>query len=47
MNYAGKIGAIVLAIIMMFGLVGVAVCGERIPAGYVGVVYSMSGGVEK
>lgn len=47
MNYAGKIGAVVLAIVLLFGVVGLAVCGERIPAGYVGVVYSMSGGVEK
>lgn len=47
MNYAGKIGAVILALVLIFGLVGIAVCGERIPAGYVGVVYSMSGGVEK
>ena len=47
MNYAGKIGAVVLACILVFGIIGVAVCGERIPAGYVGVVYSMSGGVEE
>lgn len=46
MNYAGKIGAVVLALVLMFGIVGLAVCGERIPAGYVGVVYSMSGGTE-
>lgn len=46
MNYAGKIGAVVLALVLMFGIVGLAVCSERIPAGYVGVVYSMSGGVE-
>ena len=41
----GKIGAIVLAIIMVFGLVGVVSCLEKVPAGYVGVVYNMSGGV--
>lgn len=46
MNYAGKIGAVVLAVMLLIGIVGLAVCGERIPAGYVGVVYSMSGGVE-
>ena len=46
MNYAGKIGAVVLALVLFIGLIGVMVCGERIPAGYVGVVYSMSGGVE-
>ena len=47
MNYAGKIGAVILALALIVGLIGVAVCSERIPAGYVGVVYSMSGGVEK
>lgn len=41
----GKIGAIVLAIIMVIGLVGVISCLEKVPAGYVGVVYNMSGGV--
>ena len=41
----GKIGAVVLAIIMVFGLVGVVSCLEKVPAGYVGVVYNMSGGV--
>ena len=46
MNYAGKIGASVLAFILLIGIIGLAVCSERIPAGYVGVVYSMSGGVE-
>lgn len=47
MNYAGKIGAVVLALVLLIGIIGFAVCSERIPAGYVGVVYSMSGGVEE
>lgn len=46
MNYAGKIGAVVLALVLVVGMIGLVVCSERIPAGYVGVVYSMSGGVE-
>ena len=46
MNYAGKIGAVVLALVLVVGMIGLIVCSERIPAGYVGVVYSMSGGVE-
>lgn len=46
MNYAGKIGAATLAIILIIGVIGLIVCSEKIPAGYVGVVYSMSGGVE-
>ena len=42
----GKIGAILLALVMVFGLIGAVVCLERIPAGYVGVVYNMNGGVD-
>ena len=42
----GSIGAIVLAIIIVIGLIGVIACSERIPAGYVGVVYNLNGGVE-
>lgn len=39
----GKLGAIILGIIMFVGLITTMVCTERIPAGYEGVVYSMSG----
>lgn len=46
MNYAGKIGAVVLALVLIVGSMGLLVCTEKIPAGYVGVVYSMSGGIE-
>ena len=46
MKQTGKIGAIILAIVLIIGLIGFAVCSERISAGYVGVVYSMSGGVQ-
>lgn len=42
----GSIGAIVLALIIVIGLIGVFACSERIPAGYVGVVYNLNGGVE-
>lgn len=42
----GKIGAIILAIVLILGLVGVVFCIERVPAGYVGVVYNMNGGVD-
>lgn len=40
-----KIGAIFLAIVLIIGLVCAVLCMERIPTGYVGVVYSMNGGV--
>ena len=42
----GKIGAFFLAIVMVVGLFGCVICLEQIPAGYVGVVYNMNGGVD-
>lgn len=41
------IGAIIAGVVVFGGLVGVVKCTEKIPAGYVGVVYSMSNGVEE
>lgn len=45
MRYGG-IGAVVLVIILIVGLLLVCMCTEKIPAGYVGVVYNMNGGVD-
>lgn len=42
----GKIGAVILALVMVIGLISAVLCMERIPAGYVGVVYNMNGGVD-
>lgn len=42
----GKIGAIVLAIVMIVGMALAAMCLERVPTGHVGVVYNMNGGVD-
>lgn len=42
----GIVGAALLAVILVLGLVGAVICLERIPAGYVGVVYNMNGGVD-
>ena len=42
----GSIGAVMLAFIMIVGLVVCLACTEKIPAGYVGVVYNMNGGIE-
>lgn len=42
----GKVGAIVLGIAMVLGIIMCFMCMERVPAGYVGVVYNMSGGVD-
>lgn len=42
----GFIGAVILAILIAVALILIGVCTERIPTGYVGVVYNMSGGVD-
>lgn len=42
----GAIGALILAIIIILGLFIGIMCTEKIPTGYVGVVYNMSGGVD-
>lgn len=42
----GSIGAFILAILIFGGLLLGIACTERIPTGYVGVVYNMSGGVD-
>lgn len=46
MRKKGFIGAIILAIIIFGGVILALTCTERIPAGYVGVVYNMNGGVD-
>lgn len=40
------IGAVAIGLALILALIGVIVCLEKIPAGYVGVVYNMSGGVD-
>ena len=42
----GSIGALILAILIFGGLFLGIMCTEKIPTGYVGVVYNMSGGVD-
>lgn len=42
----GKVGAVFLGIVMIAGIIMAFMCMERVPAGYVGVVYNMSGGVD-
>lgn len=42
----GSIGAFMLALILILALIIGVACTEKIPAGYVGVVYNMSGGVD-
>lgn len=42
----GLIGGVLLAAVLIVALIGGIICMERIPTGYVGVVYSMNGGVQ-
>lgn len=42
----GLTGGIVAGVVVMAIIIGGFMCTERIPAGYVGVVYSMNGGVD-
>lgn len=42
----GFIGGLLAAILILVALAGAVTCLEKIPTGYVGVVYSMSGGVQ-
>ena len=46
MTNIGKIGAVAIAIILIFILIMTFICIEKIPVGYEGVVYSMNGGVQ-
>lgn len=41
----GKIGAVIVAFVLVVGIICGFKCVERIPTGYVGTIYSMNGGV--
>lgn len=42
----GFAGAIILALVLIIGVICATSCLEKVPAGYVGVVYNMNGGVD-
>lgn len=42
----GFIGGLIAAVLLFVALLGGVMCLERIPTGYVGVVYSMNGGIQ-
>lgn len=46
MRNHGMLGAIILAVVLVLALLSAIICLEKIPAGYVGVVYNMNGGVD-
>lgn len=41
----GYIGGIVLAVVLVIGLIVGFSCAEKVPAGYIGIQYSMNGGI--
>ena len=41
-----RFGAVILALILIIAMFCAVICLEKIPAGYVGVVYNMNGGVD-
>lgn len=47
MNRKGFVGGIALAVILIVGLILGLMCVEKVPVGYEGVVYSISGGVQE
>lgn len=46
MRRSGFVGGVVLAVVLVFVVLFCIVCTKQIPAGYVGVVYNMNGGIE-
>ena len=46
MGRKGLLGAVASGVVLLLVLIGAVICLERIPAGYVGVVYNMNGGVD-
>lgn len=42
----GLFGGVILAVLLIVGLICAVICLEKVPAGYVGVVYNMDGGVD-
>ena len=43
----GLLGGIGLAVVIIVGLICVAKCSVRVPAGYIAVEYKMNGGISK
>lgn len=46
MTRKGLIGAVIAAVVIIAAVIMGFMCTERVPAGYVGVVYNMNGGVD-
>lgn len=44
--HKGFIGAVITGLVLVFSVICLIICVEKIPTGYVGVVYNMNGGVD-
>ena len=42
----GFVGSVILGIVIVVGIILLCMCCTRVPAGYVGVVYNMNGGID-
>lgn len=47
MSKAGAVGGFVVAAVLVVGVGGTIMCSEMVPAGHVGIQYTMSGGVQR
>ena len=47
MRKNGKVGAIAVGVIIIIVIVLTMMCMEKVPAGYVGIVYNMNGGISQ
>jgi len=46
MDYKGRIGAVIIGIVIILAIILTIMCTVRVPAGYVAVQYSMNGGIK-
>ena len=46
MSNKGLVGGVVLGGVLLATVVGGFMCSEKVPAGYVGIVYNMNGGID-
>lgn len=43
----GFVGSVIIAVVIIVSIIGCFMCANKVPAGYVGIVYNMNGGVQK
>ena len=42
----GFVGSVIIAVVIIVSIIGCFMCANKVPAGYVGIVYNMNGGVQ-